>query len=41
MLNAYQLGGPKLIPNDMITATRERAASFAAAGGQTAGSVAG
>jgi L-fuculose-phosphate aldolase len=40
MLNAYQLGGPKLIPNDMIAATRERAASFAAAGGQTAGTVA-
>ena len=36
LLNAYKLGGPKLIPREMITATRERAAGFAAAGTQTA-----
>jgi L-ribulose-5-phosphate 4-epimerase len=29
---AYNVGGPKPIPSEMISATRERAASFAAAG---------
>ena len=37
-LNAFKLGGPKLIPPEMIKSTRERAASFAAAGTYTAGS---
>lgn len=32
MLHAMKLGGPKLIPPEMIEATRARAASFAAAG---------
>ena len=32
VLNAFKLGGPKPIPPEMISATRERAASFAAAG---------
>jgi ribulose-5-phosphate 4-epimerase/fuculose-1-phosphate aldolase len=36
LLNSYKLGGPKLIPREMISATRERAAGFAAAGTQTA-----
>ena len=36
MLNAFNLGGPKLIPSEMSSATRERAASFAAAGERNA-----
>lgn len=32
MLNAYKLGGPKLIPEYEISATTQRAAEFAAAG---------
>jgi L-fuculose-phosphate aldolase len=36
MLNAFTLGGPKLIPSEMISATRERAASFAAGGERNA-----
>lgn len=32
LLNAMKLGGPKLIPREMVVATRERAASFAQAG---------
>jgi L-ribulose-5-phosphate 4-epimerase len=36
MLYAYGVGGPKAIPTDEIAATRERAASFAAAGSYSA-----
>jgi hypothetical protein len=36
MLNAYTLGGPKLIPEYEIAATRERAAQFAASGSYSA-----
>jgi L-fuculose-phosphate aldolase len=32
LLHAMTLGGPKLIPAEMVAATRARAASFAAAG---------
>lgn len=36
ILNSYKLGGPKPIPPDMIRATRDRAATFAAEGARTA-----
>jgi ribulose-5-phosphate 4-epimerase/fuculose-1-phosphate aldolase len=36
LLNSYKLGGPKLIPSEMISATRERAAGFASAGAMSA-----